>query len=83
MPQPGRIQALDHAAVVGDRDGAGLFGDDHGDGIADLRIGLHLQGLSDGESETYINGTPPGNSIPLPSTAGLAAAGLLMVGTIA
>ncbi len=55
--------------------------DSEGDGIADLRIGLHLIALADGGSETYINTTPPpGNMIPLPSTAGLAAAGLLMVG---
>jgi hypothetical protein len=48
-------------------------------GGTDLRIGLHLQGLADGQSETYVNGGPP-TLIPLPSTAGLAAAGLLLVG---
>lgn len=48
-------------------------------GGQDLRIGLHLQGLADGESETYVT-RGPSNIIPLPSTAGLAAAGLLLVG---
>lgn len=58
-------------------------GDLDQDGVADLRIGIHMQALGDGRSETYVNGTPPppGNMVPLPSTAGLAAAGLLLVGT--
>lgn len=57
-------------------------GDADGDGIPDLRIGMHVQGLSDQQSETYVNGggTPP-TPVPLPTTAGLAAAGLVMLGT--
>lgn len=59
-------------------------GDLDQDGVADLRIGVHMQALGDGRSETYVNGNPPpppGNMVPLPSTAGLAAAGFLLVGT--
>lgn len=44
----------------------------------DLRIGLHVQGLLDGESETYIN-TPP-NLIPLPAGLLLFLSGLAGIG---
>lgn len=42
-----------------------------------LQVGFHVQGLSDGESETYL--TSPGEMVPVPAPLGLAAVGFALV----
>lgn len=51
------------------------------DGLSsgDLRLGLHVQGLPGGTSDSFVN-LPPGPLVPLPSA--LHAAGMLMVGLV-
>ncbi|MEX2016022.1 MAG: hypothetical protein WD873_05240 [Candidatus Hydrogenedentales bacterium] len=42
-----------------------------------LQVGFHVQGLSDGESESYL--TTPGEMVPVPAPLGLAAVGFALV----
>lgn len=49
---------------------------------AGMRLGIHLQGLPGGASESFVNKVPESNqtSVPLPSAAGLGFAGLAVSG---
>lgn len=47
-----------------------------GDQSGSLRVGIHVQGFSDGGSEAFVNGTPPPAPVPVP------AAGLLLMGAL-
>lgn len=48
-------------------------------GAPAVRVGLHAQGFSDGESAAFVNTTAPVSVVPLPASAGLLFAGLLMM----
>jgi hypothetical protein len=47
-----------------------------GDQSGSLRVGIHVQGFSNGGSEAFVNGTPPPAPVPVP------AAGLLLMGAL-
>lgn len=51
----------------------------------DLRIGMHVQGFSNGGSEAFVNGgtTPVVSPVPEPETYAMMLAGLAIVGAIA
>ncbi len=49
-------------------------------GGVDLRIGIHVQGFGDGESESFVNNPPPvGGMIPAPGAALLGLIGLCTI----
>jgi len=48
-----------------------------GDSTDGLRIGIHVQGFSNGGSESFVNGPPPSAPVPEPGTMMLLGSGLV------
>lgn len=79
--QPNGVNPGESLGILFDLQGTQTFNDvlaELGDGR--LRIGIHVQGFADGESESFINNKTP---IPEPSTLLLLGSGLISVAGIA